>query len=87
MADSLVDLLLAAAARDPDKVALRRQHAAWTYGDLTRGAAAASATCTRRYCSLHSPSCKRRVGEARQQGGRRDEDHLRITHRKGLMRR
>ena len=42
MADSLVDLLLAAAARDPDKVALRRQHAAWTYGDLTRGAAAAA---------------------------------------------
>ena len=43
MAASLVDLLLAAAARDPDKMALRRQRAAWTYGDLTRGAAAASA--------------------------------------------
>ena len=43
MAASLVDLLLAAAARDPDKMALRRQRAAWTYGDLTRGAAVAAA--------------------------------------------
>jgi len=42
MADSLVDLLLAGAARNPDKVALRRQHAAWTYADLTRGAASAA---------------------------------------------
>jgi acyl-CoA synthetase (AMP-forming)/AMP-acid ligase II len=42
MADSLVELLLAAAARDPDKVALRRQHAVWTYGELVRGAAAAT---------------------------------------------
>jgi acyl-CoA synthetase (AMP-forming)/AMP-acid ligase II len=40
---SLVDLLLAAAARDPGHVALRRQHATWTYGDLVRGAAAAAA--------------------------------------------
>jgi long-chain acyl-CoA synthetase len=44
MAESLVDLLLAAAARDPGKVALRRKHATWTYADLTRGAAAAAAT-------------------------------------------
>jgi acyl-CoA synthetase (AMP-forming)/AMP-acid ligase II len=43
MAASLVDLLLAAAERDPDKMALRRQHAAWTYGDLTRGASVAAA--------------------------------------------
>jgi acyl-CoA synthetase (AMP-forming)/AMP-acid ligase II len=43
MADSLVDLLRAATVRNPDKVALRRQHAEWTYGDLTRGAAAAAA--------------------------------------------
>jgi acyl-CoA synthetase (AMP-forming)/AMP-acid ligase II len=44
MAQSLVDLLLAAAARNPGKVALRRKHATWTYADLTRGAAAAAAT-------------------------------------------
>jgi acyl-CoA synthetase (AMP-forming)/AMP-acid ligase II len=44
MTASLVHLLLAAAARDPDKVALRRRHATWTYADLTRGAAAAAAT-------------------------------------------
>lgn len=43
MPASLVDLLLAAAARDPGKVALRRKHSTWTYGDLTRGAAAAAA--------------------------------------------
>ncbi len=43
MTASLVDLLLAAAARAPDKVALRRQLGAWSYGDLTRGAAAAAA--------------------------------------------
>ena len=43
MATSLVELLIAAAERAPAKVALRRQHAAWTYGDLTRGAAAAAA--------------------------------------------
>lgn len=43
MAASLVDLLLAAAAHAPGKVALRRQHAAWTYADLTGGAAAAAA--------------------------------------------
>ena len=43
MATSLVELLIAAARRAPAKVALRRQHAAWTYGDLTRGAAAAAA--------------------------------------------
>ena len=43
MATSLVELLIAAAERDPGKVALRRQHAAWTYGDLTHGAAAAAA--------------------------------------------
>jgi acyl-CoA synthetase (AMP-forming)/AMP-acid ligase II len=39
---SLVDLLLAAAARDPGHVALRRQRATWTYDDLVRGAAAAA---------------------------------------------
>ena len=43
MTASLVHLLLAAAARDPVKVALRRRHATWTYADLTRGAAAAAA--------------------------------------------
>jgi len=44
MTQSLVDLLLAAAARDLSKVALRRKRATWTYADLTRGAAAAAAT-------------------------------------------
>ena len=44
MTASLVDLLLESSARAPDKVALRRQHSAWTYSDLTRGAAAAAAT-------------------------------------------
>lgn len=39
----VVNLLLAAAARDPGHVALRRQHATWTYGDLVRGTAAAAA--------------------------------------------
>lgn len=43
MAASLVDLLLAAAARDPGKVALRRNQASWRYGDLVRCAAAAAA--------------------------------------------
>ncbi len=43
MTNSLVDLLLAAVARSPDKLALRRQHAAWRYGELAQGAAAASA--------------------------------------------
>ncbi len=43
MGTSLVDLLLAAASRDPGHVALRRQRATWTYGDLVRGAAAAEA--------------------------------------------
>jgi acyl-CoA synthetase (AMP-forming)/AMP-acid ligase II len=43
MTQSLVDLLLAAAARDLGKVALRRKRATWTYADLTRGAAAAAA--------------------------------------------
>ena len=43
MTQSLVDLLLAAAARDPGKVALRRKRATWTYADLTCGAAAAAA--------------------------------------------
>ena len=42
MAASLVDLLLAAAVHAPDKVALRRQRAGWTYAELTRGAAAAA---------------------------------------------
>jgi acyl-CoA synthetase (AMP-forming)/AMP-acid ligase II len=44
MTASLVDLLLESSARAPDKVALRRQHSAWTYSDLTRSAAAAAAT-------------------------------------------
>ncbi|MFO1395096.1 MAG: class I adenylate-forming enzyme family protein [Steroidobacteraceae bacterium] len=43
MAATLVDLLLDAAARDPGKVALRRQQASWRYDDLVRGAAAAAA--------------------------------------------
>ena len=43
MGASLVDLLLAAASRDPAHVALRRQRATWTYGDLVHGAAAAAA--------------------------------------------
>lgn len=43
MAASLVELLLAAAARDPGKVALRRRNAAWTYDDVVRGAAAVGA--------------------------------------------
>lgn len=42
MPASLVDLLLTAAARDPGKVALRRKRATWTYGDVVRGAAAAT---------------------------------------------
>lgn len=43
MAASLVDLLLASVAREAGKVALRRKHAEWSYGDLERGAAAAAA--------------------------------------------
>ena len=43
MSRSLVDLLLDAAARAPDRAALRRPHACWTYRDLVEGAAAASA--------------------------------------------
>jgi len=42
MPASLVDLLLRAAARDPGRVALRRKRATWTYGDVVRGAAAAT---------------------------------------------
>ena len=39
MSSSLGHLLLAAAARVPDRVALRRRQATWTYRDLLQGAA------------------------------------------------
>ena len=42
MSRSLVDLLLGSAARAPDRVALRRRQARWTYRDLVEAAAAAS---------------------------------------------
>ena len=43
MSSSLVHLLLAAAARAPDRVALRRRQASWSYRELVHGAGAASA--------------------------------------------
>ena len=42
MSRSLVHLLLGAAARAPDCVALRRRQASWSYRELVHGAAAAS---------------------------------------------
>ena len=42
MAESLVELLLTAADRNPGKIALRRSSANWSYADLIRGAAAAA---------------------------------------------
>ena len=43
MSRSLVDLLLGSAARAPDRVALRRRQASWSYRELVYGAGAASA--------------------------------------------